>query len=104
MGAPNENQKIDCKKWETMTMSKSEGGIGFRELEAFNLALLGKTVSRLMTEPNSQVRVIKGLYFPSSDFLQAAKGSRPSWAWRSMLSGRNVVQNGAVWATGMGGE
>lgn len=86
-----------------MTRSKSERGFGFRELEYFNIALLGKMSSRIMSEPNSLwVKVLKGLYFLTSNFLQVVKGSKLSWAWTSMLLGRNAVKNGVVWVIGDG--
>lgn len=87
------------KNWETMTRSKQEGGLGFRELEAFNIALLGKMAARVLAEPDSLwVRCLKGMYFPSSSFLQAVKGSRASWAWSSLLAGRDLVLEACVWS------
>lgn len=86
-----------------MTRAKTEGGMDFRELESFNVALLGKMTSRIMSETNSLwVQVLKGLYFPYSDFSQAGKGSRASWAWASLLSGRKVFSEAAVWSIGDG--
>lgn len=77
--------------------------MGFRELEAFNVALLGKMTMRILKEPNALwVSVLKGIYFPNSDFLQAGKGSRSSWAWSSLLEGRRVVSQGVVWSIGDG--
>lgn len=60
-----------------MTRSKKQSGLGFRELESFNSALLSKMANRLIMEPNALwVRLLKGLYFPNSGFLQVGKGSR----------------------------
>lgn len=80
-----------------MTRSKTDGDFGFRELESFNAALLGKMPSRTMLKPNSLwVKILKGIYFPKIDFLHVGKGSRSSWAWASMLVGRNVIKGAAV--------
>lgn len=50
-----------------MTRSKKERGLGFRELESFNNALLGKMAAMIISEPNTLwIRVLKGLYFPTS--------------------------------------
>lgn len=48
------------------------------------------------------VKVLKRIYFPNSDFGQASKGSRASWAWTSILEGRKVMTEGAVWSVGDG--
>ncbi|KAH0972852.1 hypothetical protein GBA52_025008 [Prunus armeniaca] len=38
----NERQGIHWVSWEKLTQLKKEGGLGFRELRCFNLALLAK--------------------------------------------------------------
>ena len=58
--------------------------MGFRNLQAFNLAMLAKQGWRLLMNPNSLVaRVYKAKYYPHGDVLNASLGSRPSYAWRS---------------------
>lgn len=88
-----------------MTRAKKDGGLGFRELEVFNVALLSKMASRMLMELDALwVKVLKGLYFPLTEFSQATKGSRSSWAWASILEGRKVMLEGAVWSVGDGGR
>lgn len=72
-----------------MGKANSDGGLGFRNLKDFNLALLGKQCWRLIHEPDSLwARVIKGRYFPNGPFGKAKRRGRASWAWSSILAGR----------------
>ena len=58
-----------------MCYSKSKGGLGFRNLQGFNLAMLAKQAWRILTNPTSLIaRVFKTCYFPSADILSATLG------------------------------
>ena len=41
-GQVGEERKIHCQRWEKLTQSKKDGGMSFRDLRAFNLAMLAK--------------------------------------------------------------
>ena len=67
--------------WRKMCKSKSDGGMGFRNLQAFNLAMLAKQAWRILKNPNCLIaRVYKAKYFPFSDILSAKLGCSPSYA------------------------
>lgn len=86
-----------------MTKPKKIGGYGFRELQAFNLAMLSKLATRIMAEPNALwVRLIKSLYFLNVGFLHAIKGSRASWGWASLINGRDVLKDHGLGSLGNG--
>ena len=71
-GQANEKKKMALLSWDKMCMPKEEGGLGFHDLKAFNLALLAKQGWRLQNGSNSLVhRVFKAHYFLDGDFLSA---------------------------------
>lgn len=64
-----------------MCGSKAEGGMGFRELEVFNFALLAKQGWRLLKNPNSlMARVLKAKDHRTMPFVKARIGQEsPLW-------------------------
>jgi len=67
-------------RWEKLCEPKAMGGMGFKDLKAFNLALLAKQGWRLQQErPSLYYRVFKNKYFPNEDFIHAKKGHHPSF-------------------------
>lgn len=93
-----EARGIHWRSWDKMTRSKAEGGMGFRNFRAMNEALLARQGWRLLQNPDSYWgMMLKGLYFPNCSFLEAKRGSRASWAWLSLLHGREVLEKGLRW-------
>ncbi|MCH82487.1 RNA-directed DNA polymerase (Reverse transcriptase), partial [Trifolium medium] len=63
---------INWLSWDKLTMQKEFGGMGFRHLYGFNLAMLGK------------------------------QGHNPSFIWRSIYSSHVIVKGGLRWCIGDG--
>lgn len=71
-------------------MLRVEGG--FRGFSSFNQALVAKQGWRLIHNPDSFVaKVLKAKYYKQTDFLNARIGSNPSYIWRSIVWGRQVL-------------
>ena len=86
-----------------MCKSKFHGGMGFRNIQAFNLAMLAKQGWRILSNPNPlMARVFKTKYFPYDDFLNSKKGGSPSYVWQSIHNSLVVIKKGTRWRVGNG--
>ena len=86
-----------------MTKPKYCGGLGFRDIELFNLALLARQAWRLLQEPTSlSARILKAVYYPLSTILDAEVDNHPSQVWRSIIEGRDTLKLGLVKRIGSG--
>jgi len=80
-GQKEKERKMAWVSWEKLCTPKVEGGMGFRDLKAFDLALLAKQGWRIQQNPSSLIhRVFKAKYFTSIPFKEAQLGSHPSYA------------------------
>jgi hypothetical protein len=83
--------------WEDMTKPKHLGGLGFKDIELFNLALLAKQAWRLVQELKSlSARILKAVYYPNGEFLEVDLRMASSKIWRSILDGREVLKQGLI--------
>ncbi|KAG8476285.1 hypothetical protein CXB51_033089 [Gossypium anomalum] len=88
---------------EELCSLKEDGGLGYRDLENFNIALLAKQGWRLVNFPDSLLaRVSKAKYYPNSDFFKAWLGNLPSLTWRSVWAARGLLEKGLCWKVGIG--
>lgn len=102
-GGSLDNHKLRWLRWEDLTRAKAVGGMGFKDLRLFNLAMLGKQSWRLVTRLESLgSRVLKGKYFPHGGFLLATKKKNSCHTWRAILAGRTVLQKGFIKRVGTG--
>ena len=102
-GQRGDRRKIHWVRWEELCKPKGEGGIGFKGLALFNDALLVKQAWRLLQNKNSLLyRVFKPRCFPNGTILEAPQSQTGSYAWRSLLKGRDVLMEGLRWRVGDG--
>lgn len=97
------NKKMHWVSWERMCKKKDEGGLGFHDQGEFNQALLAKQAWRLLDSLSSLLsRICKARYFQKKHFLNACIGARPSYAWRSILLSRELLDQGLIKSIGNG--
>ena len=77
--------------------------MGFRDIHAFNLAMIAKQAWRLLHHTHSLFYcVYKARFFPNCSFLEAELVHKPSFVWRSLIAAREVVVRGSRWRVGDG--
>lgn len=97
----NDSEGINWLSWSAMSMTKVKGGLGFRDLYGFNVALIGKLCWNFIKNPQKLVsRVFKIRYYPNSDFLKATLGNKVSFAWRGIVTTRDSLTEGYRWIIG----
>ncbi|MCI11808.1 RNA-directed DNA polymerase (Reverse transcriptase), partial [Trifolium medium] len=85
-------------RWEKLAMRKEHGGMGFRHMYDFNLAMLGKQGWKLLTNHDTILsQVFKAKYYPQQEFLDAKLGHNPSYVWRSIHASQVIVRKGLRW-------
>lgn len=81
-GQKEEEKKIHWIGWDKLCLSKFHGGLGFKKISTFNLAILAKQGWRLSQNESSLLhRLYKAKYFPSISFFYSPLGRNPSYAW-----------------------
>ncbi|KAL9682468.1 hypothetical protein QQ045_014267 [Rhodiola kirilowii] len=95
------NKKCKGVHWirrELLMEPKNNGGIGFKNLDIFNEALIMRLCWRIVTYPDLLMsRVIKGKYFPTGSLETALLGYRSSNIWQSIMKVRDVFCRGLSW-------
>ena len=85
-------RKICWVSWDTLSTSKDSGGLGFRDIQAFNIAMLGKVAWRLVTKPDCLLaRTLLGKYCYKGSFLTVPCPSSSSHGWRGIIAGRDLL-------------
>lgn len=96
-------KKIHWRSREKLTIAKKEGGMGFRDLRTFNLAMLAKQGWRLLQQKDSLLyKCFSALYFPRSHFLDAVELPNCSYVWRSIMAALPILKAGCCWRVGDG--
>lgn len=89
--------------WDRMTAPKAMGGLGLRDIQLFNQALLAKVAWRIITVPDCLLaRILKGKYCQRQGFLDTNLPSSCSHGWRSILYGRDLIKDNLGKAIGNG--
>ncbi|XP_027166343.1 uncharacterized protein LOC113766338 [Coffea eugenioides] len=91
-GKGEREASIHWASWKKLSEVKGRGGIGFRDLEAFNTALLAKQIWRFLTAPNLLVsKVMKAKYMKDPNWMNKSPPGSASWSWKSIHSATKLL-------------
>lgn len=66
--------------------------MGFRDLVIFNDSLLAKQAWQLLHNKTALFyKVFKARFFPNTTIMEAANTRMGSYAWKSILKGRDII-------------
>lgn len=98
-------QKMAWIAWPKLTLSKNQGGLGIRDVEAFNDAFLAKLSWRLIEKPDGLLgRTLLSKYCPHGNLLSCKSPSAASHGWHRVLVGRDLLIKGLGWVVGDGAK
>ncbi|KAL8099132.1 hypothetical protein AgCh_031712 [Apium graveolens] len=87
------NTGIRWMCWDKFCQSKKLGGMGFRKIREFNVAMLGKQAWRWQTENQSlTAKLMQARYYPSGSFRDANIGGNPCFIWRSIFEAKQLIE------------
>ncbi|KAA3477110.1 reverse transcriptase [Gossypium australe] len=81
--------------WKTLRKPKGMGGLGIRDVQLFNLALLGRQVWRLISYKDSLC--FKVFIFQMVIFFKAKRVDRASFTWSSIATAAEALKDGFGW-------
>lgn len=96
-GTSKKKRNLHWRAWDTLVRAKKHRVMGFKDLIAFNKAMIRKQAWRIIQQPNPlMAKVLKGIYFPREDFLSSKLGYSLSYVWRSICWGKELIQGGSL--------
>lgn len=76
--------------WNKMTLPMKLGGLGFRDIQDFNQAMLPKIGWRIITKPDCLLaETLLSKYCHKTSFLKVTKPPTSSHGWKGILLGRD---------------
>lgn len=99
-GDEDNKRRMHWMAWWKMCLPKNQGGIGFRDIHCFDLAMLTKQAWRLFENPNSLcATILRVKYFPDGGLLNAKLKRDPRYHGKVLWYS---LKNGYIWRVGNG--
>ncbi|KAL9286027.1 hypothetical protein AtEden1_Chr4g0281551 [Arabidopsis thaliana] len=90
----NPEEKKMCRiSWQRMTKSFKSGGLGFRDIQTFNKALLAKLSWRILTNPSCLLsKILLGKYCKNQSLLDCQTPKSSSHGRRGVCLGKEILK------------
>ncbi|KAG4109655.1 hypothetical protein ERO13_1Z049385v2, partial [Gossypium hirsutum] len=78
--------------WDWLCHPKGIGGLGFRDLRCFNVALIGRQVWHLINcKETLCFKVLGAKYFPNGDVFNPKSMDKPSYTWKNIAKATSML-------------
>lgn len=97
-GSDGEQKKVHLVDWDSVTLSKKEGGLGTRKSKYMNQALLSKAAWRIQKGDTSVwSEIFRKKYLRGRSFKEYQPVGAASSTWRGIVKGADLVNKGSIW-------
>ncbi|KAH1064048.1 hypothetical protein J1N35_029035 [Gossypium stocksii] len=87
--------------WKSMCHPNGMGGLDFRDLQLFNLSLLGRQVWRLLNCKDTLCyKLLSSKYFPEGDIFHPKRLDKYSFTWLRILEAAKALKDSFGWQDG----
>ena len=96
-------KKLHMTNWDTITKTKTQGGLGIKKFGPMNKALITKQYWCIKNNPNLLFsKTLKAKYCPNEDLHSHKPNQKASWIWRNIMGQNNPNLCQAAWRVGRG--
>ncbi|XP_074299353.1 uncharacterized protein LOC141630431 [Silene latifolia] len=90
----NHKESPALVSWATICQPRKQGGLGFKDLHAWNVAAIAKYVWWIaMKADHLWVRWVHAVYIKSTTWKDYEPGTGSSWAWRKICQVKNIYKS-----------
>ncbi|XP_074283636.1 uncharacterized protein LOC141608172 [Silene latifolia] len=83
--------------WDTICRPKDEGGLGLKDQESWNKAMVGRLVDWVSTQRDSiWVHWVQNNYLKGQEWMEYKPSSNSSWVWRRICKVKEEMRTGYV--------
>ena len=102
-GHQDKENKIHWLSWDTLCSRRDKGGLGYRDLHLFNLAMLARQAWRIVMNPDSLcAMLLMAKYCLDGDLMKVREGPDISYSWWSIVRGIQALKESIIWRMGNG--
>ncbi|XP_074300756.1 uncharacterized protein LOC141632073 [Silene latifolia] len=92
-----EYHRVPLVGWDKVTRPKTEGGLGIKKAEVWNLASVGKLVNWIYTKPDRLwIKWVDSIYLKGANWQDYTPPADSTWTWKSICKVKNKIKNGFI--------
>ncbi|XP_060972343.1 uncharacterized protein LOC115710535 [Cannabis sativa] len=105
-GSSLNQRKLHFSSWEKICLPKNHGGIGVRESQKWNVAMMARYIWALSTKQDSLwIRWVDAVYMKGEEYFWSFTPCQDmSWYFRKLVNLRDKIDKQAVYDAGISGK